>query len=204
MFGLLVIYCGGSIVYMFLCERVQGTATGNTAVPRSTSTTAVSQGPTLTRDASLSCLSSSALETASLCSKRWEGLVSWWHVRYFSHFYIQRYNLLYLYLHTFIMSHKVVNIQSRFRTSYSIMECRKVFLWKPQVCMYIRLVLTETSFIVMLWNYFTHNPQSKQWWLWLVEVAVTIAMFKPHQMPEHQTSETVRAVITVRNKSLYQ
>lgn len=104
----------------------------------------------------------------------------------------------------FIMSHKVANIQSRFRTSYSIMKCRKVFQWKPQVCMYIRLVLTETSFIVMLWNYFTHNPQSKQWWLWLVEVAVTIAMFKPHQMPEHQTSETVRAVITVRNKSLYQ
>lgn len=62
----------------------------------------------------------------------------------------------------FIMSHKVVNIQSRFRTSYSIMECRKVFQWKLQVCMYICLVLTETSFIVMLWNYFTHNPQSKQ------------------------------------------
>lgn len=61
-----------------------------------------------------------------------------------------------------IMSHKAVNIQSRLRTSYSIMERRKVFLWKPQVCMYISLVLTETSFIVMVWNYFTHNPQSKQ------------------------------------------
>lgn len=58
-----------------LYVHIQDRGTGSTAVPRSTSTTAVSLGLTLTRDALQSCLSSLALETVSLCSKRWGRLV---------------------------------------------------------------------------------------------------------------------------------
>lgn len=50
----------------------QGRGTENTAVLKSTSITAASPGRTSTRDASLSSLSSSARETVSSYSKRWE------------------------------------------------------------------------------------------------------------------------------------
>lgn len=50
----------------------QGRGTENTAVLKSTSITAASLGRTSTRDASLSSLSSSARETVSSYSKRWE------------------------------------------------------------------------------------------------------------------------------------
>lgn len=64
-----------SIICMLFCVHLQGRGTGNTAALRSTSTIVVSPGLTLTRDASLSCLSSSALETVFLSSKRWDGLL---------------------------------------------------------------------------------------------------------------------------------
>lgn len=64
------VVCPCSIMSMSYYELSQGKAMGSTAVPRSTSTTVVSQVRTLTRDASQSCLSLLALEIVSLCSKR--------------------------------------------------------------------------------------------------------------------------------------